>query len=74
MCLIDSPGGVVMTAAEQEANWLELIKETASVLEQRLCGEAQLRDKLKPYWEYAPTSMDRKTIKLGRKNGITWRK
>ncbi|MDE5812880.1 MAG: tRNA-dihydrouridine synthase family protein [Muribaculaceae bacterium] len=66
--------GVEMTVAEQEANWLELIKETASVLEQRLCGETQLRDKLKPYWEYAPALMDRKTVKLGKKSGIIWRK
>ena len=65
-------GGVEMTAAESEAAWMELIKATASALGQRLCGNSQLRDNMKPYWEYVPDSMDRKTVKLGRRNGITW--
>ena len=65
-------GGVDMTAAESEAAWMGLIKATASALGQRLCGDSQLRDKMKPYWEYVPDSMDRKTVKLGKRKGITW--
>ena len=64
--------GVEMTAAESEAAWMGLIKATASALGQRLCGDSQLRDKMKPYWEYVPDSMDRKTVKLGKRKGITW--
>ena len=62
--------GIDMGTAERETLWMELIKGTASALGQRLCGEAQLRDKMKPYWEYAPVSMDRKTVKSGHKKGI----
>ncbi|MDE6741950.1 MAG: tRNA-dihydrouridine synthase family protein [Muribaculaceae bacterium] len=65
-------GDVEMTAAESGEAWMELIKATASALGQRLCGDTQLRDKMKPYWEYVPDSMDRKTVKLGKKKGITW--
>lgn len=62
--------GYEIPASEQEAGWLELLKATASVLEKRLCGSAQLRDKMKPYWEYAPESMDRRLVKKGRKQGL----
>lgn len=58
------------TDVGHEDGWLALIKGTASVLEQRLCGDTQLRDKMKPYWEYAPESMDRKIVKAGRKKGM----
>ena len=60
--------GCEITPAEQECCWLELINGTASLLEKRLCGAAQLRDKMKPYWEYAPATMDKKTVKKGRKS------
>lgn len=62
--------GHEVTPAKQEADWQELLMGVASELEKRLCGEAQLRDKMKPYWEYAPVSMDRKAVKAGRKNGL----
>ena len=62
--------GVELTAEERNEAFLNLIGRTASVLEQRLCGATQLKDKMKPYWEYAPETLDRKTVKLGRKNGI----
>ncbi|MDE7350799.1 MAG: tRNA-dihydrouridine synthase family protein, partial [Muribaculaceae bacterium] len=59
--------GREMNADEIEGLWLRLIKGTASELEKRLCGVAQLRDKMKPYWEYAPISLDKKIVKQGRK-------
>lgn len=62
--------GCEISASEQEAGWLELLKGTAALLENRLCGTAQLRDKMKPYWEYTPENMDRKLVKRGRKQGI----
>ena len=62
--------GGELTAEERNEAFLSLIGRTASVLEQRLCGATQLKDKMKPYWEYAPETLDRKTVKLGRKNGI----
>ena len=62
--------GYEVTPAEQETDWLELWKGVASELEKRLCGETQLRDKMKPYWEYAPSTMDRKIVKAGKKTGL----
>ena len=62
--------GGELTAEERNEAFLSLIGRTASVLEQRLCGTTQLKDKMKPYWEYAPETLDRKIVKLGRKNGI----
>ena len=59
-----------LTAEERNEAFLSLIGRTASVLEQRLCGATQLTDKMKPYWEYTPETLDRKTVKLGRKKGI----
>ena len=59
--------GSELSVEERERCWLELIKGTASVLEKRLCGAAQLRDKMKPYWEYVPEGMDRKIVKMGKK-------
>lgn len=56
-----------LTNVEQEAGWMELIKGTASALGQRLYGEVQLRAKMTPYWEYAPASLDKKTVKRGKK-------
>lgn len=64
--------GEELPQAEREEQWLRLIKEIASVQAQRLCGDAQLRDKMRPYWEYAPVSMDRKTVKEGKKTGSVW--
>ena len=62
--------GKELMVEELEKRWLELIEGTASLLEKRLCGSAQLRDKMKPYWEYAPFSMDRRTVKSGKKHGL----
>ena len=62
--------GGELTAEERNEAFLSLIGRTASVLEQRLCGATQLKDKMKPYWEYTPETLDRKTVKLGRKKGI----
>lgn len=59
--------GVELSVEERERCWLELINGTASVLEKRLCGAVQLRDKMKPYWEYVPEGMDRKIVKMGKK-------
>lgn len=61
--------GRELTAKEQEATFLALIKGTQTLLEQSLCGIAQLKDKMKPYWDYA-ASLDRKTVKQGKKHGI----
>lgn len=55
---------------EREGIWLRLIKTTASVQAQRLCGDSQLRDKMKPYWDYAPREMDKKLVKMGKKNMV----
>ena len=62
--------GVELSVEEREQCWLEILKDTSSLLEHRLCGAAQLKDKMKPYWEYAPASMDKRIIKTGRKNGV----
>lgn len=60
--------GHVLTAKEQEETFLNLLKGTFSVLEQKLCGQSQLREKMKPYWEYTPVSLDKKIVKQGKKN------
>ena len=57
-------------AADRNSAYIDLLKNTQSLLEHRLCGTAQLRDKMKPYWQYAPESVDRKTVKAGKKYGI----
>lgn len=59
--------GQEFTPREQEDAFLDLIKGTSSILEQRLCGTTQLRDKMKPYWEYPPATLDKKTVKQGKK-------
>ncbi len=61
--------GRELSQKEREENFLKLIKSIESALANRLCGAAQLRDKMKPYWEYAPDTLDKKIIKLGKKNG-----
>ena len=63
-------GGRELSVEERNQSWLELIKGTAAVLEKRLCGAAQLRDKMRPYWEYVPEGMDKKIVKMGKKNGV----
>ncbi len=62
--------GHELTVREQEETFLNLLKGTSSVLEQRLCGQSQLRDKMKPYWEYSPASLDKKIVKQGKKKGM----
>lgn len=60
--------GYELSVEERETMWLRLIMGVGSVLEKRLCGVVQLRDKMKPYWDYAPSTMDKKIIKAGKKN------
>lgn len=55
--------GRELTAPQREEAFLDLIRATSALLERRLCGPAQLRDKMKPYWDYAPATLDRKFIK-----------
>lgn len=62
--------GAELSVEEREQCWLEILKATSSLLEQRLCGAAQLKDKMKPYWEYPPATIDKKIVKNGRKNGV----
>ena len=62
--------GSELTPEERNESFLNLIGGTISVLEQRLCGATQLKDKIKPYWEYAPDTLDRKIAKQGKKHGI----
>ncbi|MDE7419152.1 MAG: tRNA-dihydrouridine synthase family protein [Muribaculaceae bacterium] len=54
---------------DREEAFLSLLRNTSSVLEDILCGSAQLRDKMKPYWEYAPATLDKKIVKQGKKSG-----
>lgn len=61
--------GRELTVAEREEAFLDLLSNTHSLLEQRLCGAAQLRDKMKPYWDYAPATLDKKIVKQGKKTG-----
>lgn len=61
--------GQVLSVEEREDAFLNLLKKTSSVLSEKLCGPAQLRDKMKPYWEYAPDTFDKKIIKQGKKFG-----
>lgn len=53
----------------REEAFLSLLSATTEVLRPRLCGHTQLCDKMKPYWEYAPGSLDKKLVKLGKKKG-----
>ncbi len=62
--------GCEWSVKDREEAFLSLLRATSSILEQRLCGSAQLRDKMKPYWEYAPASLDKKIVKLGKKSGV----
>ncbi|MDE6556156.1 MAG: tRNA-dihydrouridine synthase family protein [Duncaniella sp.] len=50
--------------------WLEMIGSTSELFSGRLCGTSQIRDKMKPYWDYAPSTLDRKIVKAGRKTGL----
>lgn len=61
--------GAELSEKEREEAFLDLLRNASSVLGQRLCGSTQLRDKLKPYWEYAPETLDKKIVKMGRKKG-----
>lgn len=62
--------GIEWVVKDREEAFLKLLRNTSSIMEQRLCGSEQLRDKMKPYWEYAPASLDKKIVKLGKKSGI----
>lgn len=67
--LVEYRSGFELTEKEREEAFLDLLRNTFSLLEQKLCGAAQLRDKLKPYWEYAPNSLDKRLVKQGKKFG-----
>ncbi len=62
--------GEEWTIKEREEAYLKLMRHVSSELENILCGAAQLRDKMKPYWEYPPSSLDKKTLKQGKKLGV----
>lgn len=62
--------GEELSPVQQEEAYLSLVNTTSDVLAQKLCGAAQLREKMRPYWEYAPSSLDRKIVKQGKKHGI----
>ncbi|MDE6543342.1 MAG: tRNA-dihydrouridine synthase family protein [Muribaculaceae bacterium] len=62
--------GRELSAHEQEDYFLSLMREMAGILEQRLCGPTQFRDKMKPYWEYPPASLYKKITKQGKKFGV----
>lgn len=62
--------GEELSPADQVKAFLALVNGTSSLLAQKLCGPAQLRDKMKTYWEYVPYSLDRKIVKQGKKQGI----
>lgn len=62
--------GSELTTREQEESFMELVSRVYSEYGQRLCGAAQLRDKMKPYWDYAPPTLDKKAVKQGKKTGM----
>lgn len=62
--------GAEMSAKEIEEAYLDLLKKVSAVLGGILCDQAQLRDKMKPYWEYPPATLDKKIVKMGKKNGV----
>lgn len=55
-------------AYRREEAFLSLLSSISAILAE-LCGHKQLSDKMKPYWEYAPGSLDKKLVKLGKKKG-----
>ncbi len=61
--------GQEWTVEEREEAYLKLMRCVSSELENILCGGAQLRDKIKPYFEYVPSSLDKKIVKAWKKNG-----
>lgn len=61
--------GSELPIKQQEDAFISLIRNTHSVLEDKLCGSTQIKNKMKPYWEYAPASLDKKIVKLGKKTG-----
>ncbi len=62
--------GKEWSVEEREEAFLNVVRNTSCLLSERLCGEAQLRDKMKPYWEYVPESLDKKIVKIGKKKGV----
>lgn len=62
--------GVEWSEKEREEAFLNLLRKVSAVLGDILCGPAQLRDKMKSYWEYAPATLDKKIVKMGKKNGV----
>lgn len=61
--------GIEWSVKDREEAFLCLLRNTSSVLEDKLCGSAQHSDKMKPYWEYAPATLDKKIVKQGKKFG-----
>lgn len=61
--------GIEWSEKEREEAFLNLMRNVSTALEEKLCGPAQLRDKMKPYWEYALATLDKKLVKAAKKNG-----
>lgn len=61
--------GIEWNAKEREEAFLNLLSKVSTTLSGILCGPTQLKDKMKPYWEYAPATLDKKIAKMGRKIG-----
>lgn len=61
--------GQELAIKEQEEAFLNVMRNVSTAFEKILCGNTQFRDKMKPYWEYAPASLDKRIIKQGRKFG-----
>ena len=62
--------GVEYSEDDRAGAYLHTLRDTAALLADRLCGPTQLRDKLTPYWQYAPAFLDKKIVKQGKKQGL----
>lgn len=61
--------GVEWSEKEREEAFLNLLSKVSTTLSGILFGPTQLKDKMKPYWEYAPATLDKKIVKMGKKYG-----
>ncbi len=59
--------GEEWSVEKREEAYLNLMRDVSSELEKKLCGKSQFRDKIKPYFEYVPASLDKKTVKAWKK-------
>ncbi len=60
--------GEEWSVEKREEAYLNLMRDVSSELEKKLYGKSQYRDKIKPYFEYPPSSFDKKTVKNWKKN------